>query len=58
MEKHMDFYVSLMFDKMNLSCKHRELIAVVVSSINNCQYCIKHHVQALNYDWTDSKKNP
>jgi uncharacterized peroxidase-related enzyme len=56
MIKHMDLYLSIMFGKSELSRKNRELIAVVVSSINNCNYCIKHHAEALSYYLKDRSK--
>jgi uncharacterized peroxidase-related enzyme len=56
MEKHMDLYLSIMFGKSNLSRQERELIAVIVSSLNNCDYCINHHKEALNHYWKDIDK--
>jgi uncharacterized peroxidase-related enzyme len=55
-KKHMDLYISIMFGKSDLSRKYRELIAVVVSLINNCNYCIKHHAEALSHYWKDQEK--
>jgi len=56
MEKHMDFYLAIMFSHSGLKREEKELIAVVVSSANECQYCINHHAEALNYYWEDDKK--
>lgn len=42
MMKHMDLYKSLMFSKSNLSRELKEMIAVVVSVSNKCEYCIQH----------------
>jgi len=56
MKNHMDLYISIMFGKSDLSRRDRELIAVVVSSINNCDYCIKHHAEALSHYWKDKDK--
>jgi uncharacterized peroxidase-related enzyme len=56
MEKHLDLYLSIMFKKTNLSREEKELIAVVVSSVNECDYCIKHHSQALSHYWKDEIK--
>jgi len=56
MEKHMDLYLSLLFGKSKLSREERELIAVVVSKTNQCDYCINHHAEALNNYWKDDKK--
>jgi len=56
MKKHMEFYLSIMFNKSNLSREEREIIAVFVSSLNNCKYCIDHHAEALNFYWRDRKR--
>jgi uncharacterized peroxidase-related enzyme len=56
MDKHMDLYLSIMFGSSNLSREDRELIAVVVSSLNKCPYCIKHHAEALNHYWKNDQK--
>ena len=36
-----------MFGKSNISRTQREMIAVVVSSVNKCHYWIEHHGAAL-----------
>ena len=56
MQKHMDLYVSIMFGTSDLSRKERALIAVIVSSVNNCNYCINHHAEALNHYLKDKGK--
>lgn len=56
MIKHMDLYKSIMFGKSNLSRELKEMIAVVVSKANNCEYCINHHAEALNFYWKDEQK--
>lgn len=56
MIKHMDLYKSIMFSQSNLSREFKEMIAVVVSVANNCEYCINHHAEALNHYWKDSDK--
>ncbi len=53
---HMDLYMGIMFGKSPLKRAHREMIAVVVSSANNCAYCIKHHAEALQHFWKDQAK--
>ncbi|HYX10237.1 MAG TPA: peroxidase-related enzyme [Bacteroidales bacterium] len=53
---HMDLYMSIMFSKSPLSRAQREMMAVVVSAQNECEYCIKHHGEALNHYWKDSEK--
>ena len=54
--KHMELYMEIMFTKSDLSRAEREMIAVVVSANNNCEYCQIHHVEALNHYWRDEKK--
>ncbi len=54
--KHMDLYMTIMYNKSPLSRVQREMIAVVVSAANGCEYCQMHHSQALNYYWKDDKK--
>ena len=56
MERHMDLYLTLMFGSSDLSRKTRELIAVVVSVINRCDYCVNHHAEALNHYWKNDEK--
>jgi uncharacterized peroxidase-related enzyme len=56
MAKHMDLYLTLMFGSSGLTREVREFIAVVVSSVNRCEYCINHHVEALNHYWKDNEK--
>ncbi len=38
MEAHIDLYRAIMFQKSELSRHQREMIAVVVSAINECHY--------------------
>lgn len=47
--KHMDLYMTIMYNKSPLSRSQREMIAVVVSVANGCEYCQTHHAQALNH---------
>jgi len=54
MIKHLELYLSIMFSKTNLTREEKEILAVVVSKVNNCDYCVNHHAQALNHYW----KNP
>jgi len=53
---HMDLYMSIMFSKSPLSRAQREMMAVVVSAENRCEYCQLHHGEALNHYWKDRKK--
>ncbi len=56
MKNHVDLYINLMFGSSGLSRPEREFIAVTVSVINNCKYCIKHHAESLNHYWKDKNK--
>ncbi|WP_303918744.1 peroxidase-related enzyme [Draconibacterium sediminis] len=53
---HMDLYLEIMFTKSELSRAEREMMAVVVSVANGCEYCQMHHAQALNHYWKNDKK--
>jgi uncharacterized peroxidase-related enzyme len=53
---HMDLYMEIMFGKSELTRANREMMAVVVSVQNNCEYCQIHHAAALNHYWKDEKK--
>lgn len=53
MLKHLDLYKSIVFGKSNLSRELKEMIAVVVSVCNKCEYCVNHHAEALNFYWKD-----
>ncbi|REL38801.1 peroxidase [Rhodohalobacter sp. SW132] len=53
---HMEFYLTVMFGKSPLKRYQREMMAVVVSLANECQYCIEHHEQALMAYWKDEKR--
>lgn len=54
--KHIDLYLEIMFSKSELSRAQREMIAVVVSAANECNYCQTHHGSALNHYWKDTSK--
>lgn len=56
MKNHMELYLSVMFNGNRLSRELKELIAVIVSVCNNCEYCINHHAEALNFYWKDEEK--
>ncbi len=45
---HLDLYMDTVFGKGPLSRRQRELLAVVVSAVNDCAYCVVHHGEALN----------
>lgn len=48
MQAHLDLYMDLMFASGGLSRRQREMIAVVVSRENRCDYCVTHHLEALS----------
>jgi uncharacterized peroxidase-related enzyme len=54
--KHIDLYLEIMFSKSELSRAEREMVAVIVSANNNCEYCQIHHAEALNNYWKDDEK--
>ena len=47
MQNHLTLYMDLMFAPGGLSRRQREMIAVVVSRENRCDYCVAHHREAL-----------
>lgn len=56
MRAHIDLYLSLMFERSDLSRADRELIATVVSAKNACGYCVRHHSEALLAYWKDPER--
>lgn len=56
MIKHLELYLSIMFSKGTLTREEKEILAVAVSINNNCDYCIKHHAEALNHYWKNSER--
>lgn len=53
---HMDLYMTIMFGKSPLRRVQREMIAVVVSKNNDCEYCQEHHGAAVQHYWKDEAK--
>lgn len=53
---HMDLYMAVMFGKSPLKRAQREMLGVVTSATNRCEYCVNHHVQALLAYWKDENK--
>ena len=47
MWKHYDYFKHIMTGRSGLSRMQREMIAVVVSAQNNCEYCLEHHKENL-----------
>ncbi len=56
MQQHLELYVALMFRPGGLRREQRELIATVVSVLNDCAYCTRHHAEALNFYWKDEER--
>jgi len=54
--KHMYLYLEIIFSKSELSRAEREMMAVVVSVNNDCEYCQLHHGEALNHYWKEKEK--
>jgi uncharacterized peroxidase-related enzyme len=48
--------MEIMYSKSKLSRAEREMIAVICSISNNCEYCYKHHSAALSHYWKNDKK--
>jgi len=46
---HLNLYETLMFGNSNLTRAQREMIGVIVSSSNACEYWTSHHGEALRY---------
>lgn len=44
---HLSLYEELQFGESPLSRRERELIATVVSRVNECAYCLTHHADAF-----------
>jgi uncharacterized peroxidase-related enzyme len=53
---HMNLYKDIMFGQSPLKRYQREMIAVVVSATNQCEYCVKHHKEALLNYWKSEEK--
>ncbi|MCI0750339.1 MAG: peroxidase-related enzyme [Flammeovirgaceae bacterium] len=53
---HMNLYKDIMFGQSPLKRYQREMIAVVVSDANQCEYCMKHHREALLHYWKSNEK--
>ena len=44
---HLNLYATIMLARSGLSRAEREAVGVVVSAVNDCEYCVEHHVDAL-----------
>jgi len=56
MKEHLNLYGTLLFSESPLSRAEREAIAVVVSAANDCEYCVRHHAEALQAYWQDEDR--
>jgi uncharacterized peroxidase-related enzyme len=56
MAAHLELYMALLFERSGLTRAERELIAVVVSAANRCEYCVSHHAAALQAYWKDEAR--
>jgi len=56
MQAHLDLYLAIMFNKSKLKRELKEMIAVVISRLNGCQYCVNHHAEALRHFWKDNNR--
>ncbi len=54
--RHMDLYMTVMFGRSPVSRVHREMMAVIVSRANKCEYCQIHHLEAVKNFWKDDEK--
>lgn len=55
MAAHLELYDTLLFGQSELRRAEREAIAVVVSAVNDCTYCVKHHAEALAAYWDEPR---
>jgi len=55
LKNHLDLYLTIMFRKPGLKRWERELVAVIVSRVNKCRYCIAHHSSALSRYWEEER---
>ena len=53
---HMDLYMTIMFGQSPIKRVHREMMAVIVSISNKCEYCQVHHLEAVENFWKDQEK--
>lgn len=56
LSRQMDLYGTVMFGPSGPTGPQQELLATVVSSLNGCEYCVRHHGEALNLYWQDEAK--
>jgi uncharacterized peroxidase-related enzyme len=56
MQTHLDLYMAIMFDKSLVPRELKEMMAVIISRFNGCEYCVNHHAEALKHYWKDDNK--
>ncbi|MBS4058225.1 MAG: peroxidase-related enzyme [Bacteroidetes bacterium] len=56
MIKHLEMYQEIMVSSSELSRAEREMMAVVVSAANKCNFCKKSHANVLYQFWKDENK--
>lgn len=54
--RHMDLYMAIMYGKSPLKRVLREMMGVVVSRANKCEYCVRHHAAAVAHYWKDDDR--
>ena len=54
---HMDLYMTIMFGNSPLKRVQREMLGVIVSRANDCEYCQVHHLEAVNNFWKSEKRS-
>jgi uncharacterized peroxidase-related enzyme len=57
MRDHLRLYSTLMFGESSLPRIDRELLALVVSNANGCDYCVQHHAEMLRQHIGDEQVN-
>ena len=53
---HVELYMTIMFGNSPLRRYQREMIGVVTSAANRCEYCINQNEQALLAYWNDEEE--
>ncbi len=54
--RHMDLYMTIMFGESPIKRVHREMMAVIVSKANQCEYCQVHHMEAVKSYWQEAQR--
>ena len=56
MQAHLDLYLAIMFNRSKIKRELKEMLAVLISQLNGCQYCVNHHSEALRHYWKDNDR--